>query len=814
MSYKRSKDTAAKTSLYPYQRQGIDGLKKLKRGLLADEPGLGKAQPLSSKLLTPEGWILMGEVKVGDRLIGKNGLPCRVTGVFPQGIKPVYSIKFNDKTSVKCCGDHLWEVKNHNDRVRKSPPRIMTTEELIANLNTSSGKTKRWHVPIVSPIHFEKQAGPLDPYLVGYLIANGSLTRATPHVTIPDEETAIRIQKLIPNGCRFYRMSDIDYSISKEKGREGRNPLKLALTYLNLQGKGFAEKSIPANYLYGSLKDRIALLQGLMDGDGSAFSEGIVLEYSTGSEKLAEQFSELIWSFGGLVRVTKRTPHYTYRGERKQGSVSFKINISLPKEIQPFRLTRKVNAYKPRSKYQPTRVIREIVPNGKEPCQCISVDAEDKLYVTDNYTVTHNTVQALTTVKELDGFPALVICPASLKINWAREAHKHFGMKAKILTGTKSERWDGKMPQLVVANYDILKDRIIELSALRFKSVVADEGHYLQNRSSKRTRCVRGLMKDAEFAFVLTGTPITNRPADLWPILNMLRPGLFGSFMEFCQKFARPKKRPWGWTFDGAKNLPELHELLTEHLMVRRRKCDVLKDLPAKRRIVVPLDVTNRKQYEGAKKDFIGWLAKHAPEKLSSAERAKGLALANHLKQLIGKLKIPAVVEWTNNFLEESGDKIILFAYHRDVIETLCEAFGDAAVKVYGGLTDKRRQAAFDAFNASDSVRVMVGQIESAGQGWSCRSTSTCAFAELDWRASLIDQATDRTHGVQRGVEGKHSTNFFLLAHESIEEALARAIERKQKIARAVVDGGEGEIMDLFTEFCRIVAGKEPYDIE
>lgn len=416
-------------------------------------------------------------------------------------------------------------------------------------------------------------------------------------------------------------------------------------------------------------------------------------------------------------------------------------------------------------------------------------------------------IQSLTAAVETNSFPTLVICPASLKFNWRKEAHKHCGLKARILSGTTPEKKPSRIPDVTIVNYDVLQYRMDELQNLEARCIIADEGHYLTNRSAKRTKCTKSLVKKAERAYVLSGTPLTNKPADLWPVLNMLRPDIFTSFISFCHQFAKPRKTPWGWTYDGAKNLPALHKLLLETVLLRRRKEEVLEDLPPKRRIVVPLELEDRKSYEGAKKDFVGWLSRCHPSRLSSLERAKGLGIANRLKQLVGQLKLPSVISWVRDFLESSGSKLLLFAYHRKVVEQLDETFGDRSVRAYGGMTPLARQKAFDAFEENKRVKLLVGQIETVGQGLSCTVTDDCAFAELDWRASLIQQATERTHGVGRGLGGC-STAWMLLAENTIEETLAQTIDRKQEIARQALDGGEGETLDMFTAFCEASKGE------
>ena len=411
-------------------------------------------------------------------------------------------------------------------------------------------------------------------------------------------------------------------------------------------------------------------------------------------------------------------------------------------------------------------------------------------------------VQSIAYGVEEDLFPMLVVCPASLKENWRREFHKHYGMDARVLSGLASERRKGPVPPVTVVNYDLLEGRLSELLKLKPRYVVGDEAHYLQSRTAKRTKAFRKLARSAGRVVLPTGTPVTNRPSELWSLINVVRPDLFPSFFCYAQAHCNLRKLPWGWSYDGAKRLPELHDLLLRECMVRRRKADVLKDLPAKQKFVVPLELTDRREYDAAAGDFASWVARNRPQDLAGALRAQALGRANRLRQIVARAKMKAVIGWVEDFLA-SGEKLLLFAYHREVVQDLSRHFRGRCVTVYGGVTGHDRQVAFDSFNDDSGVRLFVGQVRAAGQGWSCTSASNVAFCELDWSPNAHAQAEGRTHGLSRGVEGSVSTSWYLLGADTVDEQQAQALDEKSRVITGLLDGGETAeqaVFDLFLQ--------------
>lgn len=415
--------------------------------------------------------------------------------------------------------------------------------------------------------------------------------------------------------------------------------------------------------------------------------------------------------------------------------------------------------------------------------------------------------------------PAVIVCPMSVKYNWAREGLEHFGYRVEVLEGTNPGAFDSRAPFYCV-NYDILGKRHSEKSGpgwietlrkLDPRLVVVDECQYVANVSSRRTRWLRELCKNVPHVVALSGTPLTNRPAELWPILNIVRPGLFPSRWGFLRRYCSPKRTPWGWDVSGSSNLEELNKILTdpEHgCLLRRRKCDVLKDLPAKTRTLVPLPLSRPKEYALAVKDFRSWLTIYAPGKSESALRAQALTRIGYLKRLCAELKLQAAFAWLDDYLSSGDGKIIVFGVHSKVLLPTLERYGNAAVLVDGSVTGRARQEAVDRFNRDPSCRMLVGNIRAAGTGWSARDCSVTAFLELDWTPGAHAQAEDRTHGIARGREGYASQSIYLLARGTVEEKLAELLRRKQEVLNAVLDAGDGDDLDLVSELLSYLDGE------
>jgi phosphate starvation-inducible protein PhoH and related proteins len=334
----------------------------------------GRAQPLFSKVLTPFGFRPIGEIGPGDEVIGSNGAPTRVLGVYPQGPKAVYRVTSQDGATTLCCAEHLWTVMTAEDRRRDRPPRVLETREMLGRLRAAH--RHRYELPVLSgPVQFSPRAIPMDPYALGLRLGDGRITTATtPSLTTADRELA--------------------------GGVIEANPVTAALRVRALAGARSGTKFVPQDYLFNAADVRLAVLQGLLDTDGGPVTQvgrTCRVQFTTTSPRLRDHVVFLVRSLGGVAYLRTRSLIGRPRGRAHGRDAHFRadafvLDIRLPKHAPPFRLERKRAIYDAYGGGRPMRFIDSIEPAGEVDTVCIKVAAADSLYVTDDFLVTHNTL--------------------------------------------------------------------------------------------------------------------------------------------------------------------------------------------------------------------------------------------------------------------------------------------------------------------------------------------------------------------------------------------------------------------------------------
>jgi hypothetical protein len=437
------------------------------------------------------------------------------------------------------------------------------------------------------------------------------------------------------------------------------------------------------------------------------------------------------------------------------------------------------------------------------------------------------TIEALATLEADEAYPAVVVCPASLKLNWMRELERWLPARtAQALSGTGARAaracdpdepganaTDAGIPtgapipvaDVTVVNYDILAARALALAAMAPRALVLDESHYCKNAAAKRTQAVARLAASVPsdgLVLALTGTPVMNRPPELISQLRILgRLADFGSGAQFGRRFKGPDAHV------------RLHWHLRSRCFVRRLKADVLPQLPAKTRSVVPVELDNEPEYRLAETDVIAWLRSRPLDlgeldaKVAAALRAERLVRLNALKLLAARGKLHAALAWIHDFCS-SGERLVVFARHREVQRAVVERFPHA-LHILGEDSHAARDASLGAFQAASNAdnQLIVCSIEVAGQGLTLTQASNVAFLELDWTPAKHDQAEDRLHriGQQDAVNA-----WYLLAAGTIDETMARLLERKRAVIGAVTDGREQDDEAIVDALARELAG-EPY---
>lgn len=754
-----------KGDLRDYQKQGVARGLQLKKFINGDMPGLGKSQILTDEIQTPEGPVKMGNIKVGQKIFTKNGEMQKVTGVFPQGIIPTYKVIFNDGTSVNCNLEHIWAVRDANRKRRGTGWINKTLGEIIESGLTLKVNEKRkfsgrkpelkWEIPMCDAVEYSGDKFYIHPYILGIMIGDGYLKGATPQISIPDSqiEIADRLLKYLPDGIKL-RKNDYpkcpQYHLT-QTGTTSKNPLtkEIQRMGLNILAK---DKFIPVEYLQGTIYNRKMILAGLLDSDGSCIKNRTV--FHSVSKKLCIDVKTLVESLGGTARIHE----YDRRSEGK--SIEYQISIRTP--FNPFLLTSKMSNWKERNI---SRYIKSVEYIGDVEQQCISVSSPDKLYLTNNFIVTHNTLQSIATVYYAEKlgevtFPVLVLCPSALKINWKREFEMWTDKKAMILDDKVKSNWhrfwEMEMADVFIVNYESLrkffvrkypkKDELktaadIEMDSRIdiFKSVIIDEIHKLKNTASQRSKIALRVTRGKNYIIGLTGTPVVNKPVDLVAQLAIIsRLKKFGGVDGFKTRYCEGGS--------GASNLKELNYLLNQNCFFRREKHEVLKDLPAKVRQTITCEITNADEYSKIEKDFKKYLQEND---FSMAEVRKKLqseviVKITMLLQIAAKGKIEAAQDYIDEVLD-SGQKIVVFCKHKIVVDELCKIYPQA-VKVTGSENETQKQNSVDMFQKNPKTNIIIGSHKAAGVGLTLTASSEVLFLELPWTFADLEQCEDRCH--------------------------------------------------------------------
>jgi phosphate starvation-inducible PhoH-like protein len=364
----------------------------------------GRAHADFTPVLTPDGWRPIGELRVGDLVIGSNGEPTPVLGVYPQGEKDIYRVSAQDGAWTLCCGEHLWAVKTPADRRRNKPWRVLETREIIGNLRAA--RAGRYELPLLTaPVRLPEREVPMDPYALGLLLGDGCLTGSTtPSLSAADPELAEALEAALPGiGLRHRDGPDLVLDRIKPPGDVVtlHNPATRMLRELDLLGGRSQSKSVPDDYLYNSAEIRLAVLQGLLDTGAGPVTQAdrtCGIQFTTTSILLRDDVIALARSLGGVAHARRRASEGAKPGRAMGRDVRFRrdahiVDIRLPEGLEPFRLARKRDKYDAAGGGgRPMRFIDSIEPAGRAECVCIQVAAEDSLYVTQDYLLTHNTL--------------------------------------------------------------------------------------------------------------------------------------------------------------------------------------------------------------------------------------------------------------------------------------------------------------------------------------------------------------------------------------------------------------------------------------
>lgn len=427
-----------------------------------------------------------------------------------------------------------------------------------------------------------------------------------------------------------------------------------------------------------------------------------------------------------------------------------------------------------------------------------------------NGVVVHNcgkTVMGLASILAVKAQRSLVVCPASLKITWSREAQRWLpNHEVVVFSGRKAiaTPLQSTGPTIYVINYDLLGGWQETLKIIKPDAIIFDEFHRLKSYRALRTVAAKSIVIDTNpnNLWMLSGTPVLNRPGELTSPLDIL--GMlphFGGLWKFREDFCF-NERTGG--FDGARNTAILNQKLRAIGYQRRLKKDVLTELPPKTRSFITVEIDNAAEYQKAQRNVVNFIKERtfeetvasgaseedaqqkARERGESAAQADILVQINTLRQLAAKGKLAAACEWIEDFLE-SDSKLVIFAHHNSILDVLVEKLKDKNPAILrGGMTDKAKQNAVDLFQNNPECRVFIGSLTTAGEGITLTAASNVAFIEYGWSPSVHDQCEDRTHRVG---QKDNVTAWYIQAKDTIDEDMLAIIEEKRRVVTSVHDG-------------------------
>jgi hypothetical protein len=704
-------------SFLPFQQKGVSiAIQGPSGTIIADDMGLGKAQPHSAKILTPSGWKTMGEMCPGTFVFGSDGRPTTVKNVYPQGVKQIYKVHLSDGSCTECCDEHYWTVY-----FADGTPRKMQLSEIRSHLDHT--EKSRLYLPLVAPVEFAADKFEVSPYIVGKSLAENGVT------------------------------SDL------------------------------------RAYLHGSIDQRVSLLQGYLDHidlDSGTLS----LVVRAGNEMRV--ITELVQSLGGTA-----SPRAIVSGRNN-------VEIRLPSSVVPFTNGTRLKEWQHAMDFGATTPRREIIRvtrAGLEEASCISVSAPDCLYVTDDYILTHNTMQGIGVINASpEARKILVISQANMRIKWAQEIEK-WKVDDTLSVGV-AEGSNFPDTDICVINYDILQKNIEALRARDWDIIICDEAHNMKNPEAQRTQAVLGdlleeggekglsLSKGGKLIH-LTGTPKPNRIEELWPLISSTRPDIWGSgpedFEVFKNRYCPPilikkKMGPPGRQRDviipmNGKPIREMElqlRLRGSGSFVRRMKRDN-PDLPPKFRsqldIPVRLNKEEKELLRTAEADLEDLMKRVSGTKVNVGEARQAGAVIDQITQIdpdtphfsemarvrrnLGMIKAPHCAKFIidelleeKDFAPENRTKTVVFAHHKDVIKIIhaeAEKRMKGAFLVYDGsvTSAKKKQDIVDRFQNDDDIRGIIISL-SGNTGITLTAAARMRVVEPDWSPSNMVQIEDR----------------------------------------------------------------------
>jgi hypothetical protein len=768
--------------------------------LLSGDMGSGKASPVSERVYAPSGPRAIGALNPGDTVLGSDGKPHVVTGIYPQGVRPIYKVNFTDGYSLRVTGDHLWQVhatcQKYRDKASSphTDGKVKSTKELLENPLQDKGGNNRWHIPcILAPLEFDNPPPPLPGYILGATLGASPTDDASAPTDAEGEAGRSSMEELSStssSALTIHHTQAVSYSLGDQQRKQ--NPLTIELKRLGVWKQRGQDKYIPDAYKYAPSSVRLATLQGLLDTGGEVKNHKQLpsIEFCSTSEQLVEDVAWLTQSLGGLARKSD-PPHAAYKGEKKPSHPIWRLSLSFPDTIMPFRYPRKSAMYKSHTTYRPTREIVSIEPDGKEEAVCISVDSPDQLYVAAHAILTHNTTITLAVAHQLELWPMLVVCPLAAMSTWDRQLTE-MNRSHYLATERPALSWETIATgehDAVIISYDRLHAFLEVIEGRGFAAIIADEIQRVRTPGSRRSRALRTLAQATPIRIGLSGTPLQNRIEDLLAPASFLAPGEF-----------KPRA--------SAKDLSDLYpgdpvEAIADHvgaLMVRRRMQDTGVKLPNKttRRLYVDLSHNQRRALEDME------AAAAAAKEEGELDRMHAFARLQRMRQIIScpsvlnvdgpSPKVQAALDLVEEF-SALGRKCVVFCANRRTwteISTGLDSLGLGHVGIWGSTPIAERLSNEKKFHEDASVRAFIGTIQSCAESLTLSPTGTVVIhCDYVYNPSDLAQAEARVYRMNQ-------TNpvdvIYLHARApggTLDDRMVEILEQKRELFARVIDRTE-----------------------
>jgi hypothetical protein len=772
-------------SYLDFQETSILFALQRRRALIADEPGLGKGHPLTTRILTPEGYTPIGKLSVGDKVIGASGKPVDVLGVFDRGILPVYRVTTSDGASTTVDGEHLWTVYDHIE------DDWITIDTIQLNARIMRGE--KISLPLVSDaVEFTGKAYDIQPFTAGVQLANGKVYEDAVPVDPTPYETGSPSQ-------RMAFLSGVIRSIGRIRGDDQCCRLYFRRT----------------------------------------------LSTDDANQRVIHSISQIVRSLGGLTAISRKTHHWRVDIYLPDDLWLPLVGYNTPRK----RINRRWRYFRPGVPNRFIQSVRPVGQDHVRCISVNAPDnlyLTDEFIVTHN---TVSALGASNNIDGINSMLVICLASHKIHWARAVEKWDLHGLSIGIAEGgyfpdtecvvinydILHRHYDtlraGKWSVMICDEAHVLQNELARRTLNVFGGKakvypdaepddVDDDGEIVKSAYKKKKGAKKIWKKweaiEAEREFFLTGTPIPNRVKNMWTLIKRCDPrGLGRSYEAFAYRYCAAYETFHGMDDNGSSNLPELNRILKDRFMVRHLKNEVLKDLPPKVRQIVPLASEGLQKKLQAEKDAVAELLMAYEAQMgihvdldteSLADlvmRARPQMFDDYAKTVdddIGKdtplnklaiaraelalAKVPMAIEYISNLMNQ-GLKVVVFAYHRAVIEALRDRWADSCALIYGGTPTHKRQAEADRFQEDETCNPFIGQYTAAGTGYTLIEACHVVCIEMTWLPYELSQAEDRCHRI-----GQEDTVFVhhLVVEGSMDEGMLGKIVAKQDVIDAALN--------------------------